>query len=974
MRHQVVRAAISLLFGTSILSCTERPTSPALSSPLSPRSAQHTVSVSTPSVVISQLYGGGGNSGATFTNDFIELFNPGSQSVSLTGWSVQYASSAGTSWQVTNLSGSIPAGGYYLVQESLGAGGTTPLPTPNATGTIAMSATAGKVSLVSSTTALTGACPTGFVDQVSFGTAASDCGFKTTATLSNTTAAIRGSQGCAYTGDLSADFVAGTPNPRNNATPVHVCPGALPVGPLDHVLVAGPSTVTPGGTIQLAATPQDANNQTVSTATVTWSSSNTAVATVDQTGKVSGVLASATAVTITATAVDNGITKTGTAQVTVATPAIGFIDISSSSTSFPPGFQTQMFATARVSSGGTIIPATFTFEAVDPQIATIATVENTGIVTGVAAPADGVTRPGFRVTATPIGGGTPFSFVTHVIFIETPVSALLSIYAKNDEFGDPTPAAPSNPNDLLIVRPQYTISYNESHGTPNWVSYELDSRQIVVGQDRCNCFSADQLLPADKQIFTSDYTNGGFDRGHMARSADRTVANVDNATTFYLTNIVPQMADLNQGVWAQFENALGDSATKGGRAVYIITGPLYSKSHGLAFLKDEGKVAIPDSTWKVAIIGPRNGGIPFTHSNIQTWDDVAGVTVLADNMPNVAGVRNDPWQKYLTTVDKIESATGYDFLSLLPVAFQDAVEAGDHPPVAQFSVSGALNEGASITFDASASTDPDLGRTDLGRIEALSYVWHFSDGSQASGKVVTKSFADNGAFTATLLVSDAFGWQKMSTQNVSVANVAPTVSLTNTTPLSIVSGESVGVSGSFTDPGSDAPWHSVLDWGNGTTVPGTLSASGASVTGTQAYLTAGTYTITLSVTDKDGATGSRTLSVNVGRRTVAAEAGPDAIDVNDQGNGDVKITLVSDATVDVSLIDVSSVRIGTVGVTQRGGRFMADLQDGKRLALHFDRKALVDAGLLSTSTSELVLLANLTTGMQIVARTTVAPH
>src|SRR5438552_943330 len=158
MRHQVVRAGISLLFGASILSCNERPTSPALSS-LSPRSAQFFVSSSTPSVVISQIYGGGGNSGATFTNDFVELFNPGSQAVSVNGWSVQYASSVGTSWQVTNLTGSIPAGGYYLVQESQGAGGTTPLPTPNASGTIAMAAGAGKVSLVASTIALTGACP-----------------------------------------------------------------------------------------------------------------------------------------------------------------------------------------------------------------------------------------------------------------------------------------------------------------------------------------------------------------------------------------------------------------------------------------------------------------------------------------------------------------------------------------------------------------------------------------------------------------------------------------------------------------------------------------------------------------------------------------------------------------------------------------------------------------------------------------------
>jgi len=61
--------------------------------------------------VISQIYGGGGNSGATFTNDFVELFNPGSQPVSVAGWSVQYASSVGTTWQVTNLTGSIPAGG-----------------------------------------------------------------------------------------------------------------------------------------------------------------------------------------------------------------------------------------------------------------------------------------------------------------------------------------------------------------------------------------------------------------------------------------------------------------------------------------------------------------------------------------------------------------------------------------------------------------------------------------------------------------------------------------------------------------------------------------------------------------------------------------------------------------------------------------------------------------------------------------------
>src|SRR5438552_351810 len=102
---------------------------------------RHVEAVST-SIVISQVYGGGGNAGSTYTNDFIELFNRGASPVSVNGWSVQYASAAGTSWQVTNLTNvTIQPGQYYLVQEAPGAGGTTPLPTPDATGTIAMSAT-----------------------------------------------------------------------------------------------------------------------------------------------------------------------------------------------------------------------------------------------------------------------------------------------------------------------------------------------------------------------------------------------------------------------------------------------------------------------------------------------------------------------------------------------------------------------------------------------------------------------------------------------------------------------------------------------------------------------------------------------------------------------------------------------------------------------------------------------------------------
>src|SRR5438309_8043963 len=720
-----------------------------------------------------------------------------------------------------------------------------------------MALAAGKVWLVGTITPLSGTCPTGAVDQVSYGTTATNCGFHTTATLTNTTAAVRGDSGCAYTGDLSVDFTTRAPAPRNSDSATHLCE-ALPLGPLDHVTISGPATVTAGNSIQLIAFAQDANNQTVPTATISWSSKDDAIATVDQTGRVTGVAASSTPDSITATAVDNGITKSASVAVTVNTPAIGWIDVSSSSTSFPPGFQTQLFATARVAQNGDTVSATYTFEAVDPAIATIATVKNTGLVTGVAAPADGTTRPGFRITATPVGGGTPYSFVSHSIFIEAPVAAPLSIYAVNDEFGDPTPATTSDPNDLLIARPQYTLSYNESRGTPSWVSYELDARQMVTGQDRCNCFTADPTLPADKQIFTSDYTNGGFDRGHMTRSADRTAGNVDNAITFYLTNVVPQMGDLNQGVWARFENKLADSA-RAGRAVYIITGPLYSRAKGLTFLKNEGKVAIPDSTWKVALIGPRTGGNPFTRAGVQTWDDLSGLTLLAVNMPNVAGVRNDSADQYFTTVDRIEEATGYDFLSLLATAFQDALEAGDRPPVLTFTSSGTPNEGTALTFDASASTDPDLGRTDLGRTEALAYGWQFSDGTTASGAIVTKAFAQNGSYTAALTVTDAFGWPRSAAQTLTIANVAPGIA-----PIagaSLIAGETYAATGSFTDPGADT-WTASVDYGDGGG-PGPLPLTGKTFTLSHAYATAGTFTVTVRVTDQDGGRGSATAAVGV---------------------------------------------------------------------------------------------------------------
>ena len=216
-----------------------------------------TASAVSPDIVISQVYGGGGNTGAQYHNDFIELFNRGASSVAVSGWTVQYASAGGSTWSKTNLSGSIPAGRYYLVQEAAGAGGGAPLPTPDATGTIAMSATSAKVALVTSTTALT--CSTGCAtapgvkDFVGYGSSASSYETAPTGNLSNTTAALRNNGGATDTDNNSADFTVTAPNPRNSSfgggggggTRIHDIQGTSHISPRNGQAVSGvPGVVT----------------------------------------------------------------------------------------------------------------------------------------------------------------------------------------------------------------------------------------------------------------------------------------------------------------------------------------------------------------------------------------------------------------------------------------------------------------------------------------------------------------------------------------------------------------------------------------------------------------------------------------------------------------------------------------------------------------------------------------------------------
>ncbi|WP_443063646.1 lamin tail domain-containing protein [Streptomyces sp. NBC_00663] len=175
--------------------------------------------------VISEVYGGGGNSGATLTRDFVELANAGSEVFDLSGYSVQYlpgTASASSQWQVTSLSGSLAAGNRYLIGEGTGTGGTTALPTPDASGSIAMSATTGTIALVSGTTALTCKTPADctadsrVLDIVGYGTAVVREG-SGPATGASNTASVARAESLADTDDNATDLTAGTPTPVNSA-------------------------------------------------------------------------------------------------------------------------------------------------------------------------------------------------------------------------------------------------------------------------------------------------------------------------------------------------------------------------------------------------------------------------------------------------------------------------------------------------------------------------------------------------------------------------------------------------------------------------------------------------------------------------------------------------------------------------------------------------------------------------------------
>lgn len=201
--------------------------------------------------------------------------------------------------------------------------------------------------------------------------------------------------------------------------------------------------------------------------------------------------------------------------------------------------------------------------------------------------------------------------------------------------------------EVLDYPPYFTVSYSENHRQAEWVAYELTAADLAKEEfNRPSSFKSDDRINEKYQVRHTDYSNSGFDRGHLAAAADFSWSKEGLETTFFTTNISPQVPRFNRGIWKKLENSVRGWAVQYGQ-LYVVVGPILTERAKERFPKDKNYIAVPRRYYKVVL-------------NYNDENPIA-VAFIMENEDSDAALSN-----YVVTIDEVEKATGIDFFSELP--------------------------------------------------------------------------------------------------------------------------------------------------------------------------------------------------------------------------------------------------------------------------------------------------------------------
>ncbi|MDR2813302.1 MAG: DNA/RNA non-specific endonuclease, partial [Prevotellaceae bacterium] len=236
---------------------------------------------------------------------------------------------------------------------------------------------------------------------------------------------------------------------------------------------------------------------------------------------------------------------------------------------------------------------------------------------------------------------------------ETGNSASKSIdYSENQQFGNiEIPAKITGKKEQIISHTGYTVSYNPAWKIPHWVAYELTKEEVEGSVPRFNAFLPDPEVLYEESATASDYSNSGWDKGHMAPAGDMKWSERAMKESFYLSNICPQSKGLNGGIWGDLERQVREWAREKGK-IYVVCGPIVPKQPKTI---GANKVAIPDAFFKILL-----------QNKNDSWQAIAFM------FANESG--RNPLPAYAMSVADVQIITSIDFFPALPDSIEQKIE------------------------------------------------------------------------------------------------------------------------------------------------------------------------------------------------------------------------------------------------------------------------------------------------------------